>query len=193
MKDIENVFEVSCFSFCNRKTTDFYYSSMIDNDVTYYYLKDIEKEPNYISCFSLQKRSVSSSKFDHIKPIEKYHISEISIVDHFNQGLMTIMICDILLTIFNREFGYRYNVVISLGDLSYVPDSRTSVNPYKSVFPNYLGKFIECNDDRVEKHKDSAIFQYFFSIDTREDDINYYEKLKKEKLNKFKTYLINRD
>ncbi|HDZ8817154.1 TPA: hypothetical protein RUV49_002644 [Staphylococcus aureus] len=186
----EDIFEIRC------KTGDsisepLHYASMLDADRTYYYLKEQKNLDWHCSNFVVEKINIfeRKSKFDDRVPNEKYIIGKLGVLEPLNQGLMTIMVCDILLTIFNREFGYKYNVIINIRDNSRIYDTQKYINPYKRVFPNYKGKFIDSNDERIEVYSNDNDFNYFFPLETREQDIKYYTKLKEEKVNKLRSYL----
>lgn len=200
MNDIEIPFYRKCESYKNGETikNEFYYDTMINCDRTYYYLKNKVDNNKYISTFVVNKIIDQCdkyiSKFDGMDNIEKYAIDQLGVSgkDNKNVGIMTVMFCDIVLTIIAREFAFKYNVVIQLRDMSKIEGPEKEVNVYRSVLPNYRKDKTNPNDKRIELKGDSQkeIF-YLFSLETRENDISYYENLKMKKLKEINEYLQN--
>ncbi|MHD0396534.1 hypothetical protein ACY2DA_01430 [Staphylococcus simulans] len=171
------------------KNEPFYYDTMLGSDRTYYYLNDDYDSTGSIANFKIIKldKLDTDSKFNALNPVEQYEIAKIAVTnpDNYQKGIMTIMFCDILLTILTREFAYKYNVVISLRDTSSTLNEEKDVNVYRSVLPGYLGKFEHCEDPRIETFSDSPDVLYLFSLETRKQDIAYYKELRTEKIRQF--------
>lgn len=176
------------------KKEDFHYISMIESDITKYYKESETDETNYVGNFRIRLISNQDSKyktkFDKLCNLEKYTIDMVAISNENNKhkGLMTIMICDILLTLFSREYAFKYNIVIHVRDCSKVyennskSEEHSETNVYKRVFPDYKGKHITSNTDRVESEVASPDFFYVFPLTYRKKDIQYYSNLKNKKL-----------
>lgn len=121
--------------------------------------------------------------------LQKYSIDKLGVFSNYtNIGVMTVMLCDILLTILDRELSYKHNFVIYLRDISNT--SKKDVNVYQSLFPNYKKRKVKLSDNRIEVKGDSNndVF-YLFSKDTKTKDIEYYRHLREKKLRKIKHFL----
>ncbi|MGC7736071.1 hypothetical protein ACP215_11025 [Staphylococcus epidermidis] len=97
--------------------------------------------------------------------LQKYSIDKLGVFSNYtNIGVMTVMLCDILLTILDRELSYKHNFVIYLRDISNT--SKKDVNVYQSLFPNYKKRKVKLSDNRIEVKGDSNndVFYFFQKI-----------------------------
>lgn len=120
---------------------------------------------------------------------EQFHIANILITndEDNNKGIMTILVCDILLAILDREMAWYNNIEVSLVDNSSVIDNKgyadPSISVYHRLFRGYR-KGVDISDDRLVVEGNNL--NYLFPIKTRKDDIHYYQKLRNEKIERFK-------
>ncbi|MDS3929983.1 hypothetical protein RJC24_11325 [Staphylococcus epidermidis] len=192
MKKIIYPFTRNCVSYKDGDQ-DFYYDTMINSDRIYYKLKN--QIDNYISTAVVKKidndNDQYQSKFDEIDHVEKYSIEKLGVVDNYsNMGVMTVMFCDIILAIINREFSSKYNIVIHLCDISHTTEIEKVVNVYQSVLPNYKKMKTNSDNKRIEVkgNRKNEIF-YLFLKQTRKDDIEYYKELRQNKIIKINNVL----
>ncbi|MEB8122976.1 hypothetical protein NGH46_12655 [Staphylococcus xylosus] len=119
---------------------------------------------------------------------EHFHISNIYITndEDRHKGVMTIIVCDILLAILDREMGWYNNIEVSLVDQSKVIDDKgctdANISVYNRIFRGYV-KGTNTTDERLVV--DGNDLNYLFPIKTRRDDISYYQNLRKEKIERF--------
>lgn len=119
---------------------------------------------------------------------EHFHISNIYINSDENthKGVMTIIVCDILLAILDSKMARYNNIEVSLIDLSKVIDDEgcidTSISVYSRIFRGYI-KGTNTTDERLVVNGNDL--NYLFPIKTRRDDISYYQNLRKEKIERF--------
>lgn len=195
MKITRDPFIRNCSSYKNGEyiNKDFYYDTMIDCDRIYYKLND--QTENYVATAVVKKigndNNQYKSKFDEMSNVEKYSIEKLGIIDNYsNMGIMTVMFCDIILTMINREFSAKYNIVIHLCDIANTTETEKIVNVYQSVLPNYKKKNTNRNNKRIEVkgNRKNQIF-YLFSKQTRTKDIKYYKELRVNNIRKISNLL----
>lgn len=107
---------------------------------------------------------------------------------------MTIMFCDMMLCIFEREMAYRNNIELKLVNLADKYKNNKIINVYQSVLPGYELSESKPNKDRIILEKlhynkilDCAYYDdiyYLFPLNTRKSDIEYYQNLRNEKISK---------
>lgn len=100
---------------------------------------------------------------------------------------MTILVCDILLAILDREMAWYNNIEVSLVDISSVIDNKgyadASINVYRRLFRGYTKGVNKVGERLVVEGNN---LNYLFLIKTRKDDIQYYQNLRNEKIERFK-------
>lgn len=172
------------------------------NIYDYYYLLSKYKVRHFISEKDLkngkeiaQSQASICTKNEEIKSnfnpnfnTEMYKIKKINLIDieNNNKGIMTIIMCDILLSILDREFAWGKNIEVSLTDRSKVlvdEKINISVSVYSRIFRGYR-KGIDTSEDRLVV--EGVDMYYLFPKDTRKDDIQYYQNLRNEKIERFK-------
>lgn len=195
METIRNPFTRNCSFYKNDEhiRKDFYYDTMIDCDRIYYKLNN-QKE-DYVATAVVKKigndNNQYKSKFDEMSDVEKYSIEKLGVMDNYsNMGIMTVMFCDIILAMINREFSANYNIVIHLCDIANTTETEKLVNVYQSVLPNYKKTNTNRNNKRIEVkgNRKNQIF-YLFSKQTRTEDIKYYKELRVNNIRKINNLL----
>lgn len=128
------------------------------------------------------------SRFGNKYNTEHFHISNIRITkdEDMHKGVMTIIVCDILLAILDRKMARYNNIEVSLIDLSNVIDDEgctdAPISVYSRIFRGYI-KGTNTTDERLVVNGNDL--NYLFPIKTRRDDISYYQNLRKEKIERF--------
>lgn len=164
----------------------------MDTDRTYYYLN------GSIGNIRVNRYDDSSkygyiSRFKNIVKTEKFYLEKINVEPKFdNNGIMTIMFCDMMLCIFEREMAYRNNIELKLVNLADKYRENKIVNVYQSVLPGYELSEIKPNQNRIvleklhyDKNLNCAYYDdiyYLFPLNTRKSDIEYYKNLRNEKI-----------
>src|SRR5699024_3586519 len=133
----------------------------------------------------------NKSKFDEMSNVEKYSIEKLGVIDNYsNMGIMTVMFCDIILAMINREFSANYNIVIHLCDIVNTTETDKLVIDYQSVITNYkkmnTNRYNKCIE--VKGNRKNQIF-YLFSKQTRTEDIKYYKELRVNNIRKINKLL----
>ena len=165
---------------------------MMDTDRTYYYLN------GSIGNFKISRQEQKyaneyKSRFENLDYTEKFYLQKINVIPKFeNNGIMTIIFCDMMLCIFEREMTYRNNIELKLVNTSEKCRNKKIVNVYQSVLPGYelsekqpkhsrlvLEKPTYSKDLKLNYYKN--IF-YLFPLKTCEADIHYFKSLRNEKL-----------
>lgn len=177
------------YSYLSPKTKDRVCHFVSEKDLKYG--NEIAGSKAYIC----KKGEEFESHFDQNYDTEMYHIAKISIRhdEDKNKGIMTIIMCDILLAILNREFAWGKNIEVSLTDRSKVIVDgiiNTSVSVYSHIFRGYR-KGINISEDRLVV--DDIYMYYLFPIKTRKDDIKYYQNLRNEKIERFKNRVLSKE
>lgn len=188
---MKSPFKISCTSgLCQPKIYTF--ANMMDTDRTYYYLN------GSIGNIKVNRYDDSSkygyiSRFKNIVKTEKFYLEKINVEPKFdNNGIMTIMFCDMMLCIFEREMAYRNNIELKLVNLADKYRENKIVNVYQSVLPGYELSEIKPNQNRIvleklhyDKNLNCAYYDdiyYLFPLNTRKSDIEYYKNLRNEKI-----------
>ena len=185
MNNSENPLDMWCEDSKNNKQV-FHYDTMINSNRIYYKLSG--REGNFIATAMVNEidrnNSMYKTKFDEMDNLQKYSIDKLGVFSSYtNIGVMTVMLCDILLTILDRKHSYKHNFLIYLRDISNTPEK--DVNVYQSVLPNYKKRKVKMSDDCIEvKGDDNNDVFYLFSKNTRTKDIEYYRHLREKKLKK---------
>lgn len=186
--DVENIFETNVYD--------------------YHYLLSEYKVGHFLSAKDLKNgKEIAQSKAricknsekfkSHFNPnynTEMYMIEKINLIDieNNNKGIMTIIMCDILLSILDREFAWGKNIEVLLTDRSKVlidDEINSSVSVYSRIFRGYK-KGIDTSEDRLVV--EGVDMYYLFPQETRKDDIRYYEELRSEKYETFKNSVIKK-
>lgn len=196
---MDELFNIKCKT-GHYRIDPFTFSNMVDTDRTYYYLNgDIGNfrvnrvDNNYHLKFI--------SRFKNVGETEKFYLEKINVIHVFeNNGIMTIIFCDMMLSILKREMAYYNNIELKLVNLANKYRNEKIVNVYQSVLPAY-----ELNDKQPEnsrivlenlkyvKHLDLNYYSdiyYLFPLKTRKKDIEYYENLREEKIKKLNVAYI---
>lgn len=139
-------------------------------------------------------KTLDDSHFSNNLKCEFFHINNINLLrDEFkNKGVMTIVMCDILLAILDREMAWFNNIEVSLVDNSKVlidDNTNTLVSVYSRIFRGYK-KGIDTSTDRLVV--EGSHMYYLFPVKTRRDDIKYYQELRREKYETFKNSVIKK-
>ncbi|WP_436894436.1 hypothetical protein [Staphylococcus gallinarum] len=188
---MNEVFNIKCKT-GHYRTDPFTFSNMMDTDRTYYYLNgDIGNfrvnrvNDNYDSSFI--------SRFNDIEKTEKFYLEKINVIYTFeNNGIMTIMFCDMILSILKREMAYYNNIELKLVNLAGKCRNEKIVNVYRSVLPEYELSDVESKSSRMILEKLQYVnnlglnfysdIYYLFPLKTRKKDIEYYENLRDKKM-----------
>lgn len=128
------------------------------------------------------------SQFVNTKIKQLFHIAKLAIADteYKNKGIITIIMCDIILAILDRELAWGENIEICLKDLSKViiGDSQSqSTTVYHRIFRGYEKGIDTTNQRLIVK---GSFVNYLFPKETRKEDIAYYKNLRSEKIERFK-------
>lgn len=191
IENVESPFKIVCKSGL-QSSKPFNFSNMMDTDRTYYYLN------GSIGNFKISRQGQKcaneyKSRFENVDYTEKCYLQKINVLPKFeNKGIMTIIFCDMMLCIFEREMAYRSNIELKLVNTSKKCRDKKIVNVYQSVLPGYelskkqskhsrlvLEKLTYLKDLKLNYYKN--IF-YLFPLKTRESDIHYFKSLRNEKL-----------
>lgn len=105
---------------------------------------------------------------------------------------MTIMFCDIMLAVLKREMAYHNNIEMKLINMADILRDDKIVNVYHRVLPGYELTNVQPENTRIIlekpqniKHLNFKIYEdiyYLFPLETRKEDIEYYEILRQTKL-----------
>lgn len=191
IEKLETPFKIVCEGGLQR-SKPFNFSNMMDTDRTYYYLN------GSVGNFKISRQGQKyaneyKSRFENVDYTEKFYLQKINVIPKFeNKGIMTIIFCDMMLCIFEREMAYRNNIELKLVNTSKKCRDKKIVNVYQSVLPGYelnekqskhsrlvLEKLTYSKDLKLNYYKN--IF-YLFPLKTREADIHYFKSLRNEKL-----------
>src|SRR5699024_8606898 len=179
------------------KTNFFTYNRLIDYGRSYYYLKNTSFDyisTCVISKFDDKEKEEYKSRIEHYGETEKFCIEQLEVTPPFeNKGVMTIMFCDVMLAMLNRELPYQNHIEIKFINTSDLIKDGRIVNVYHNVLPNYELSIIKPKSTRISlegKRNKSSIEFYqdvynIFPIETREEDIAYYTNLRNEKIKIF--------
>lgn len=163
----------------------------ISDEIGHFVSKDALDKDIHIAgsqAFRCTNRKEFKSRFGNKYNTEHFHISNIRITndEDMHKGVMTIIVCDILLAILDRKKAWRNDIEVSLVDQSKVIDDEgcidTSISVYSRIFRGYI-KGTNTTDERLVV--DGNELNYLFPIKTRRDDISYYQNLRKEKIERF--------
>ena len=192
-----NIYSVSPFTITcekgNEPNKPFTFSNMMDTDRTYYYLKGGIGNVR-VNRYDRNSEYGYTSRFENICETETFYLEKINVIPTFeNNGIMTIMFCDMMLAILNREMAYYNNIEIKLVNISDKYKDGKIVNVYKGVLPSYHlnSKKLENSRMVLENLKfnrliNSEYYQdiyYLFPLKNRKADIEYYDKLRELKIN----------
>lgn len=188
--NMNEIFNIKCTT-GNEKPEPFTFANMMDTDRTYYYLNgDIGNirvnrvDNDYYLPFT--------SRFNGLKT-EKFYLEKINVIDQFkSNGIMTIIFCDMILSILKREMAYYNDIELKLVNLADKYRNESIVNVYQSVLPAYELSDIHTKNQRIVLEKlqynrnldlnyYSDIY-YLFPLETRKKDIEYYENLRDKKM-----------
>lgn len=190
---MNKIFNIKCNT-GHYRTDPFTFSNMMDTNRTYYYLNG---DIGNVRVNRIDNNSYSGfiSRFEDIGKTEKFYLEKINVIHTFaNNGIMTIMFCDMILSIFKREMAYYNNIELKLVNMADKCINEKLVNVYQSVLPEYELSDVESKSSRMVLEKlqyennlglnfYSDIY-YLFPLDTRKKDIEYYENLREEKIKK---------
>lgn len=163
----------------------------ISDEVGHFVSKDDLKNDDTIAgskAYRCTNKKEFKSRFGNKYNTEQFHISNIRITNDkdMHKGVMTIIVCDILLAILDREMAWYNDIEVSLVDLSHVIDNKgytdASISVYSRIFRGYI-KGTNKTDERLVVDENNL--NYLFPIKTRRDDISYYQNLRKEKIERF--------
>lgn len=163
------------------------------HDEICYFLSEDAMENDDSIAGSKAYRSINKegfkSRFREKYNTEQFHIANILISNNEdnNKGIMSILVCDILLAILDREMAWYNNIEVSLVDLSRVINDKGytdgSISVYHRIFRGYR-KGVDISNDRLVVEGNNL--NYLFPIKTRKDDIQYYQNLRYEKIERLK-------
>jgi len=196
---IKSPFKIFCESGWDQPKT-FTFSNMMDTDRTYYYLNgDIGNIR--VNRYDGTSEYGYTSRFEEIGNTEKFYLEKINVIPIFeNHGIMTIIFCDMMLCIFNREMAYRNNIELKLVNLADKDKNKKIINVYQSVLPGYELSEILPKNNRIVLEKlhynkvlDCSYYDdiyYLFPLNTRKSDIEYYQNLRSKKIKNLDTNKI---
>ena len=187
---MNEIFNIVCKT-GNERSKPFNFANMMDTDRTYYYLNgDIGNirvnrvDNDYYSPFT--------SRFNGLET-EKFYLEKINVIEAFeNNGIMTIIFCDMILAILKREMAYYNDIELKLVNLAGKYRNESIVNVYQSVLPAYELSGTQPENPRIaleklqyNKNIDLNYYSdiyYLFPLKTRKKDIEYYENLRDKKM-----------
>lgn len=187
---MNEIFNIVCETGYER-SKPFTFANMMDTDRTYYYLNGnignirVNRVDNdYYSPFT--------SRFNGLKT-EKFYLEKINVIEAFeNNGIMTIIFCDMILAILKREMAYYNDIELKLVNLAGQYRNENIVNVYQSVLPAYELSDIHPKNPRIvleklqyDRSSDLNYYSdiyYLFPLKTRKNDIEYYENLRDKKM-----------
>lgn len=196
---MNEIFNIKCET-GHYRTDPFTFSNLMDNDRTYYYLKgDIGNVR--VNRIDSNSNSEFTSRFEDIGKTEKFYLEKINVIHTFeNNGIMTIIFCDMMLSILKREMAYDNNIELKLVNIANKDRNEQIVNVYQRVLPAYVLGEIQPENSRIVlenlkniKHLNLKYYSdiyYLFPLKKRKSDIEYYENLREEKINKLNVNYI---
>ena len=186
-------FNIICKSFYE-EIKPFTYQRLLDFGECYYYLKGTSLDYVSTSAITRYENEVYDtfkSRFDHFGETEKVCIEKLEVAPPFeNKGIMTIMFCDIMLALLTRSLANENHIEIKFINTSDLIKDGEIVNVYHSVMPKYELSLAQPSSSRIvlEGRRTKAnidFYQdvyYIFPLETREEDITYYTKLRERKM-----------
>ena len=186
-------FNIICRSFYE-EIKPFSYQRLLDLGECYYYLKGTSLDYVSTSAITRYENEVYDtfkSRFDHFGETEKVCIERLEVAPPFeNKGIMTIMFCDIMLALLTRSLANEHHIEIKFINTSDLIKDGEIVNVYHSVMPKYKLSLAQPSSSRIvlEGRRTKAnidFYQdvyYIFPLETREEDITYYTKLRERKM-----------
>ncbi|WP_210137482.1 hypothetical protein [Staphylococcus sp. GDH8C109P] len=186
-------FNIICRSFYE-EIKPFSYQRLLDLGECYYYLKGTSLDYVSTSAITRYENEVYDtfkSRFDHFGETEKVCIEKLEVAPPFeNKGIMTIMFCDIMLALLTRSLANEHHIEIKFINTSDLIKDGEIVNVYHSVMPKYELSLAQPDSSRIvlESRRTKAnidFYQdvyYIFPLETREEDITYYTKLRERKM-----------
>lgn len=191
---LDTPFNIICHSgLCAPKP--FTFSNMMDTDRTYFSIS------GQVGNIRINRHPENSkfgyfTRFESIGKTEKFYLEKINVIPTFeNNGIMTIIFCEMMLCLFKREMAYRSNIELKLVNLANKDKNKKIVNVYHRVLPGYELSKDQNPNPRLAlenlsyiKHLDCYYYEdiyYLFPLNTRKSDIEYYENLRNEKIKKF--------
>lgn len=186
-------FNIMCKNF-NEEIKPFTYQRFVDFGECYYYLKGTSFDyiaTSVITRYENEAYDTFSSRFDHFDETEKVYIEKLEVAPPFeNKGIMTIMFCDIMLALLTRSLANENHIEIKFINTSDLIKDGKIVNVYHSVMPKYELSLAQPSSSRIVLEGRRTKFNidfyqdiyYIFSLQTREEDIAYYTKLRERKI-----------